>query len=164
MYHLNGKEHALQVRPYSLVRIPQNTYHTIYNHTNTVSLNMSIKVPKALKDRLEDSPNSLPGDGVAEILEPKTVSENELLWSLSHHKVDYNIRLYRFENEIEIRPLRYGLVYCISGEAVAQMSSRQQHLQGVLRPGDILVLDDDTKVYIKALQAPVVLYRVSTDV
>ncbi len=153
-YTLDGKEYSMEVPENSLVRVPKNTYHTISNPGNKVSLNMSIKMPQALLDRLEGDIFEIKGEGRAEILKPQ-VEQNSLIWDLKKYGLPYSVLFYDLESGKKLKLTHkdnYGLLYCISGEAKVEVKDAYGNTDyGVIRARDIVILSDESFAYIEAL-------------
>ncbi len=145
IYHRGAQRIMMDVPPYSLVRIPRNVYHTIQNPSDEPSLNMSIKIPVALRDRMEDDPTTSPSDAVARIVVPDSDVSQVRIWRVFDHGAPYEIRAFthRDGDVAEIAAQRGAMMIFVIGggyQVTFDPSAQSTHDRAVCASGDHVAL------------------------
>lgn len=163
IYQRGAQRITLDVPPLSVVRIPNRVYHTIQNITDTPALNASIKIPQALRDRMEDHPEDSPMDAVAHLVE--ATEEGAMhRWQISHHGAPYDIVAGTIDTHQEATLFtdihEDAMAYVIDGDGVVEFHNASCVTpNATVAAGDHIVIQSGAHMTIRAI-TPLTVYGV----
>jgi cupin superfamily acireductone dioxygenase involved in methionine salvage len=155
----NGEMQELSVWFWDFAIIPPGTIHSIENHTDAPVMNISIKLPWALKDRGAQIDNRIGVCNIQHMVESERTGIYEAVFPTID--VPYTIGIYDFsaisDASVTIESMHKSAAYVISGDYIGHFSDTDH--QYVLQKDSTIILDGTKHFIIDRVINPGVIYQ-----